>query len=349
MVFLLFLLALMSGLDCQPQKRAAWENECCKEKIVGGERYVNIGYDPTGKTMKFKCLSPCIFEKEGEEGSKYCFAAGDLRVECQDDSDGSFPHESFTGNSSSLPAYNNSAYEQQGKVVDLESGLQIYTVGEADGRPCVIWNYDIRGFNGGRTRERCDQLAAEGFMVILPDYFRGNVPEECGPGDFACWGALVPIMNSLSNWTSLQSDWNEVRAWAEEKGATDFAAVGTCWGSYMTVRMSSLPEIAAGVSVHPSHSVMIPQLGEDETEILEQVEAPQLLLPTMSDSDNVKPGGLTETVLIEKGVEVSIVPFTTMRHGFLTRGNMEDPEVAAEVSRAMNVTVDFLEKHFGEQ
>ena len=33
-------------------------------------------------------------------------------------------------------------------------------------------------------------------------------------------------MNSLSNWTSLQSDWNEVRAWAEEKGATDFAAVG---------------------------------------------------------------------------------------------------------------------------
>ena len=75
----------------------------------------------------------------------------------------------------------------------------------------------------------------------------------------------------------------------------------------------------------------------------------------MSDSDNVKPGGLTETVLTEKvafplfhhfalvliftilllfnfqGVEVSIVPFTTMRHGFLTRGNMEDPEVAAEV------------------
>merc|ERR1712209_205491 len=83
MVFLLFLLVLLSGLDCQPQKRAAWENECCKEKIVGGKRYLNIGYDPTGMTMKFKCLSPCIFEKEGEEGSKYCFAAGDMRVECQ--------------------------------------------------------------------------------------------------------------------------------------------------------------------------------------------------------------------------------------------------------------------------
>jgi len=63
-----------------------------------------------------------------------------------------------------------------------------------------------------------------------------------------------------------------------------------------------LPEVVAGVSIHPSHSVMIPQLGEDEADILGQVEAPQLFLPTMTDSDNVKPGGLSETVLAEKVV-----------------------------------------------
>ena len=102
-----------------------------------------------------------------------------------------------------------------------------------------------------RTRERCDELAAQGFMVILPDYFRGDVPEECGPGDFACWGgtlgtpnlgprhimqtigtilfflpALVPIMAANTNWTRLEADWNLVRSWAEEKGVTTFAAVG---------------------------------------------------------------------------------------------------------------------------
>ena len=48
-----------------------------------------------------------------------------------------------------------------------------------------------------RTRERCDQLAAEGFLVILPDYFRGNVPEECGPGDFACWGGEEEVLYFL--------------------------------------------------------------------------------------------------------------------------------------------------------
>merc|ERR1712037_649685 len=38
-----------------------------------------------------------------------------------------FAHESFSKPSSSLPAYNNSAYQQQGKVVELGSGLRIYT------------------------------------------------------------------------------------------------------------------------------------------------------------------------------------------------------------------------------
>ena len=40
-----------------------------------------------------------------------------------------------------------------------------------------------------------------------------------------------------------------------------------------------------------------------------KVEAPQLILPTMTDSDNVKPGGLAETVLAEK-VFISLDWFT---------------------------------------
>ena len=68
-----------------------------------------------------------------------------------------------------------------------------------------------------------------------------------------------------------------------------------------------------------------------------------------------------------QGVEVAIVEFSTMSHGFLSRGDWEDPEVATEVgslhvvdikdadylwlwqvARAMTLTVDFLAKQFGE-
>merc|ERR1719458_1111319 len=38
-------------------------------------------------TYDLNCLSPCIFEKEDQPGSKYCFAAGDMKVECEDDMD----------------------------------------------------------------------------------------------------------------------------------------------------------------------------------------------------------------------------------------------------------------------
>ena len=72
------------------------------------------------------------------------------------------------------------------------------------------------------------------------------------------------------------------------------------------------------VTIHPSHSTMIPNLGEDEATILgqvnilytglgikvdiinSQVTAPQLILPTKTDSDNVQPGGLDETILREQ-------------------------------------------------
>ena len=62
-------------------------------------------------------------------------------------------------------------YQPKGKVVTVED-LDIYVVG--NGEKCVIWNYDIFGFNSGRTKELADLLAESGFLVVMPDYFRGT-------------------------------------------------------------------------------------------------------------------------------------------------------------------------------
>ena len=59
----------------------------------------------------------------------------------------------------SLGFLDGSTYEEKGKVENSD-GLDIYVVGE--GEKCVIWNYDIFGFNGGRTRQHCDLLATHG-------------------------------------------------------------------------------------------------------------------------------------------------------------------------------------------
>merc|ERR1711936_193574 len=97
-LFQLSVLLMLASTHSHPHKRQAddmdhgdmnmaGEEECCDQKMVGEDRYFNIGYDHNGMTFNLNCLSPCIFEKEDQPGSKYCFAAGDMKVECEDDMD----------------------------------------------------------------------------------------------------------------------------------------------------------------------------------------------------------------------------------------------------------------------
>merc|ERR1712203_264372 len=95
-LFQLSVLLMLASTHSHPHKRQAddmdhgdmnmaGEEECCDQKMVGDDRYFNIGYDHNGMTWDLNCLSPCIFEKENQPGSKYCFAAGDMKVECEED------------------------------------------------------------------------------------------------------------------------------------------------------------------------------------------------------------------------------------------------------------------------
>ena len=43
--------------------------------------------------------------------------------------------------------------------------LSIYHVG--NGSRCVVWNYDIFGFNGSRTREMADLISSKGIYRIF--------------------------------------------------------------------------------------------------------------------------------------------------------------------------------------
>ena len=70
-----------------------------------------------------------------------------------------------------------------------------------------------------------------------------------------------------------EKDWEDaVLPYAEDHGCTTFGAIGTCWGSYMVVRMSAHPKMLAGVSMHPSHSPIMENLGENEEEILKEIQ-----------------------------------------------------------------------------
>lgn len=67
------------------------------------------------------------------------------------------------------------AYAGNGSVQSA-GDLPLYVSGS--GKKAVVVIYDIFGFceppTNGNIRRNCDKLADEGFMAVMPDFFRGN-------------------------------------------------------------------------------------------------------------------------------------------------------------------------------
>ena len=59
----------------------------------------------------------------------------------------------------------------------------------------------------------------------------------------------------------------------------------------------------------------------------------------------MQPGGLLEKSMAAKGIEYEVVPFEDQYHGFVTRGDMADPNSARDVPKAIELTKAFLHKH----
>jgi len=228
------------------------------------------------------------------------------------------------------------AYVPKGTIVK-KGDLDIYHVGQAKNGKCIIWNYDIFGLEGGRTRMFCDIVADEGYLVILPDFYRDRkFHDPKNPG-------TMEFLKEKSQWNELKVDFEEkVLPFAKENGAVSFGAIGTCWGSYMVVRQCAYPELKAGVSMHPSHTVVSKIREEEEGDILQAIACPQLFMPAGNDPPNVKPGGIGSSVL---GDKLEIVEFDDMVHGWTTRGDMKDEKVNRDVKKAFKMALDFFKKH----
>ena len=60
---------------------------------------------------------------------------------------------------------NNPDYKAKGVVEKIqETNIEVYRVGKSE--KCIIWNYDVFGFDGGRTRQMADFVADHGNFVV---------------------------------------------------------------------------------------------------------------------------------------------------------------------------------------
>merc|ERR1712121_544693 len=59
---------------------------CCATKTVGGVDYTFVRED--NAAISYSCLSSCVYERNDQPGTAFCFAQGDQEVVCGDSTQG---------------------------------------------------------------------------------------------------------------------------------------------------------------------------------------------------------------------------------------------------------------------
>lgn len=255
---------------------------------------------------------------------------------------------------------------------DSESETYLVMPGEAQPvRGVVLVVHDIFGLHAGRHTQICDALAEAGYAAVCPDLFGdGRARAEaaflprwpikgarnilellccCKLGWLAKaartpWSAIEPAVHGALELARRE----HARLRPDEPPLAWCAALGFCWGVSTVARLlaadarAALPmPIRGGVGFHPAPLALA---------LVSKAEAPLLLAPARNDPANLQPGGaVAEWLAARFGTPTSpaVVPFPTMLHGWMTRGPIEEEEIAAGYAHGLEITLGFLRERSG--
>jgi len=144
------------------------------------------------------------------------------------------------------------------------------------------------------------------------------------------WDTVGPKMEALINYL-------------RSTGASKIGMVGFCWGGWVVCQTAAItPEIKCGVVPHPSIHVE-GALGGSPSELVSRVKCPMLVCPAGDDPPMYAPGGEVYEALKANNPDREFIhPFPEMKHGFVTRGDMDDPATKRDKEAALVLMQNFL-------
>ncbi|KAK6930046.1 Dienelactone hydrolase [Dillenia turbinata] len=179
-------------------------------------------------------------------------------------------------------------------------------------------------------RELADEVAAAGFLVVVPDFLHGDpfVPNKYS-GE-AWMAAHPPDKGFVEAKPILEA--------LKSKGVSAIGAAGFCWGGMMVSKLAASNDIQAAVLLHPGHISI-----EDITKI----KVPTAILG--AETDQYFPSELVkqyEEILSTKcKVDAFGKVFPGVTHGWTLRYNEEDPFAVKSAKEAHGDMLNWLKKY----
>jgi len=184
---------------------------------------------------------------------------------------------------------------------DGRSSVKVYVVtppSSQKSNAAIILAHDIGGPMNGRHVEVCDQFAAAGYTVVMPDLFKGSMPAGMPPWYKVPLLLPAAVKNLRRRWKGeVEEDISTVlEHLTTDLGIEKVGTIGFCYGAWVVFKTCSnemvtrQQTIRCGVSMHPSVHSVAPFQGEDQWDVVEAVDRPQLVLSTGGEPKEWKPG-----------------------------------------------------------
>lgn len=180
-------------------------------------------------------------------------------------------------------------------------------------------------------RNIADHCAAEGYRVVVPDLFRGNVANDIPSG--------LRLMNQLDFQQAVEQDIRGAASWLKDSGAT-LAAMGFCMGGALSVLAAMrVPELNAAVCFY---GVPSPEAGDPAT----------IKIPVLGHFARLDDWCTPDKVdTLERRLQAGGVDYTFYRydapHAFM---NPDGDGYSVSASRlAWRRTLEFLEQRLPER
>ncbi|KAM0916209.1 hypothetical protein ACQ4PT_010301 [Festuca glaucescens] len=229
-------------------------------------------------------------------------------------------HLSCLDNPPDLTAVGNEA----GEIVHDLGGLQAYVMGSRSSTHAIVLASDYYGFQAPKLRKIADQVADEGYLVVVPDLLHGDPYNDEAKIPFEEWIKTHSPVEATEKTKALI-------AALKEQGMSAVGVGGYCWGAKVAVELSKSSEIEFMACSEVQHPIEI--LGAE----LDGASPPPLLHQFEQALDQ------------NKRIDNFVKIFPGVGHGFASRYDANDPfavETAEEARKDMVTWFNkYLKKH----